>query len=124
MAENDFMTNLVFARNSLYNEHYSEDVQTIITSAKKILKSNHEPLASFVFEILEMAESAIKDGKYLMAAFDIALIHNFPASMNKNEWDEEWFYKGDFVGYYDNLIDAQALEKLKRVIALVAKYLL
>jgi len=116
---------LAFIRNQLLSENIDNSlVFNMIEKVKHQLEESLENnMICFMLEIIKLAEEEIIKKKYKNAAYDIGLIHNFPLD-KMDTWKEEYFYKFDFVGYYDYLIEQKQLKKLKTVICLMNKYLI
>lgn len=114
---------LAFIRNSLVNNEYNNEIKQLINQVKIDISSKENNRFYFLLHMLELAEEEINKRNYKEASYDVNLIHNFPKNIN-DIWNEEYFYKFDFVGYYDYLIENKNISKLKIVIALINRYLI
>jgi len=121
----DKMIELAFIRNQLLNENFDDNlILNMIEKVKHQLeKSSENKISYFMLALIKLAKKEIVKNNYKNAAYDIGLIHNFPLN-NIYKWKEEYFYKFDFIGYYDYLIEHNQLNKLKTVICLINKYLI
>ncbi len=114
---------LALIRNDLANKSCTETTMIQIEEIKNKLQKINYKKNKFMLEIIKLAELEIAKKEYINASHDFALIHNF-SSYEEKLWNEKYFYKFDFVDYYDYLMENNNLFKLKKIIFLISKYLI
>ena len=118
----------LYIRGALFNGVYNERVKkAFLETYKELLnrknkKSYSNNMIDFMLAMMDNAKEELDKGNLLLAGYDIDLLHNLPETIHNN-WNEEYFYKGELVGYLDHMIEADRIDKIKKVIFLVGKYL-
>jgi len=102
---------LALVRNQLSRNSYTEATMLEIAEIKNKLQKINYNKNKFMFEMIELAELEIAQKEYMNASYDFALIHNF-SPYEEKIWNEKYFYKFDFVGYYDYSLENNNLLKL------------
>ena len=117
----------LYIRGALFNDVYhdrvkkafSETYEELLNRKNKERYSNN--MIDFMLAMMDNAKGELDKGNLLLAGYDINLLHNLPETIY-NDWNEEYFYKGELVGYLDHMIEANRIDKVKKVIFLVGKY--
>ena len=117
----------LYIRGALFNNIYHDRVKKAFSETYEELlnRKNKEGcnnnMINFMLAMMDSAKEEIEKGNLLLAGYDINLLHNLPETIYDN-WNEEYFYKGELIGYLDHMIEANRIDKVKKVIHLVGKY--
>jgi hypothetical protein len=60
-------------------------------------------MIDFMLAMMDNAKGELDKGNLLLAGYDINLLHNLPETIY-NDWNEEYFYKGELVNFLFSLI--------------------
>jgi len=118
----------LYIRGALFNAVYHDQVKKVFSETyeellnRKDKESYNNNMIDFMLAMMDNAQEELNDGNLMLAGYDINLLHNLPETIYSN-WNEEYFYKAEFSSYIDNMIDERRIDKVKKVIHLVAIYL-
>ena len=119
----------LYIRGALFNKVYNDRVKKVFleTYEELLNRKNKERYSNnmidFMLAMMDNAQEELDKGNLLLAAYDINLLHNLPETIHNN-WNEEYFYKEELVGYLDHMIEENRIDKIKKIIFLVGKYLI
>ena len=112
-----------FIRSKLFNEKYDDRAKEVFRTTKNEVLKIEGKYAKFMLIMMNLAEEEIAKGNLQLAGYDINLLHNLPESENAS-WDEKYFFSTELLGYYENLVEHQRIEKMKYIMKLVGEILL
>ena len=119
----------LFIRGALFNGKFNARVQESFDETYSELLSRKDKdrydnnMIDFMLKVMDMAKEELKNNNLLLAGYDINLLHNLPETIS-NRWDEDYFYKGELLGYLEHMSEANRVDKIKKMIQLTAKHLL
>ena len=114
---------LSFIRNVLSCNKYNDDLEKLLISIQMEVSYQEHPQYKFMYEMINLANEEIKNKNYILASYDLGLIHNFPKD-DISKWNEKYFYSAEFLDYCDNLGELNKIKKIKIVMRLISTYLI
>ena len=110
-------------RNVLSRNKYNDDLEKLLISIQMEVSYQEHPQYKFMYEMINLANEEIKNKNYILASYDLGLIHNFPKD-DISKWNEKYFYSAEFLDYCDNLGELNKIKKIKIVMRLISTYLI
>ena len=119
----------LFIRRALFNGIYNTRVKESFTETYLKLQNRRNKnsydnnMIDFMLAVMDMAQKELENKNLQLAARDINFLHNLPETIH-NDWDEDHFYKGELLGYIDDMSKEERVDKIKIIVKLIAQYLL
>jgi len=114
---------LCYVRNILSRNQCNSDLIKLLETIQVEIFQQKHSTHKFMYEMINLANDEIKKQNYKIASYDLDLIHNFPKD-DISKWNEKYFYSAEFLDYCDNVLELSRIDKVKKVITLIDKYLI
>jgi len=119
----------LYIRGALFNEVYHDRVKNVFSETYQELLNRKDKeqysnnMILFMLAMMDNAQEELNDSNLILAGYDINLLHNLPETIY-NDWNEDYFYKSELLSYMRNMMEENRIDKVKKVIFLVSKYLI
>lgn len=118
----------LYIRGALFNEVYHGRVKKVFSETyqellnRKDKEQYSKSIILFMLAMMDNAQEELNTGNLMLAGYDINILHNLPETIY-NDWNEDYFYKNELLSYIRNMMEENRIDKVKKVISLVSKYL-